>query len=221
MIRLEARQGGVIEALRVPEAEVGHAGRAIATLKLSHALGGGSDKALGQSRDAQAAAVAIRGTVPQATPDAERRQFVARREAMTRELAQTRRGGTLQDDRLKLARAEIQRAETIAWQGFLPRREFELRQALAVEQEEAAGAGAALSYEREIGQVRARLAVISIDLDAAGGDAALARGNLEQQRAQVETQPAVGTERLKPSAPARHPSRRLRLGLPDDDRVKS
>lgn len=191
MIRLEARQGGVIEALHVEEGEVVRAGQAIATLKLSQALGeGDSYKAFGRSLDAQAGAVAVRATAARATLDAERRQLAARRDALTRELAQTRRRVALQGDRLKLARAETQRAETIAAQGFMPRRELELRQAsaLAVEQEEAALAGAALSYEREIGEVSARLAVISIDLDAAGADAASARAGLEQQRTQVESQ---------------------------------
>lgn len=191
MIRLEARQGGVIEMLHVEEGERVRAGQTIATLKLSQALeGGDSYKAFGQSLDAQTEAVAIRATAAEATLDAERKQLSARRDALTRELAQTRRRVALQGDRLKLARAEIQRAETIAAQGFLPRRELELRQAsaLAVEQEEAALAGAALSYEREIGEVSARLAAISIDLRAAGADAASARAGLEQQRTQVETQ---------------------------------
>jgi len=191
MIRLEARQGGVIEALHVEEGEAVRAGQAIATLKLSHALeNGDSFAALGQSLDTQARAVAVRAAASQATLEAERRQLRMRREALTRELAQTRRRVALQGDRLKLARAEADRAETIAAQGFMPRRELELRQAsaLAAEQEEAALTGAALTYEREIGEVDARLAVISIDLDAAGAEAASARAGLEQQRTQVESQ---------------------------------
>lgn len=191
MIRLEARQGGVVDSLHVQEGQVVHAGQPIATLKLSPALDGrDSYKALGQSLDAQAEAAAVRASAARATLDAERRQLVARKEALTRELAQTRRRVVLQAERLRLARAEIQRAETIAAQGFLPRRELELRQAsaLAVEQEEAQLAGTALSYEREIGEVTARLAVISIDQDAKEADAASARASLEQQRTQVETQ---------------------------------
>jgi len=191
MIRLEARQGGVVESLHVQEGQFVRAGQPIATLKLSQALeGGDSYQAIGQSLDAQAEAAAVRASAARATLDAERRQLVARREALTRELTQTRRRVALQGDRLKLARAEIQRAETIAAQGFLPRRELELRQAsaLAVEQEEAQLTGSALSYEREIGEVNARLAVISIDQDAARADAASAFAGLEQQRTQVETQ---------------------------------
>lgn len=191
LIRLEARQGGVVESLHVQEGQPVRAGQPIATLKLSHALEGrDSYQAIGQSLDAQAEAAAVRASAARATLEAERRQLVARREALSRELAQTQRRVALQTDRLGLARAEIQRAETIAAQGFLPRRELEARQAsaLAVEQQQAELTGAALSYERQIGEVNARLAVISIDLAAAGADAASAKASLDQQRTQVETQ---------------------------------
>ena len=63
--------------------------------------------------------------------------MIDRRAALSRELAETRRSIGLQEERLALARAEVARAETIAAQGFLPRRELEARRSakLAVQQE--------------------------------------------------------------------------------------
>jgi len=191
MIRLAARQGGVVASIHVREGQMVEVGQPIATLTLSSALeAGDSFAALSQSLAAQGAAAQARAAAAQATLGAERRQMIERRGALGRELAETRRRIGLQAERLELARAEVIRAETIAAQGFLPRRELEARQSaeLAVEQEASELSAQALTYEREIGEVNARLAAIPIDLQAASAEAASTRAGLDQQITQTEAQ---------------------------------
>ncbi|WP_332678947.1 HlyD family secretion protein [Brevundimonas sp.] len=190
MIRLTARQGGVVSSIHVREGDRVVVGQPIATLTLSSALeGGDSFAALSRSLDAQGAAAQSRAAAAQAALAAEQRQLTARRAALNRELSETRRNLGLQDERLALARAEVARAETIAAQGFLTRRELEARRSaeLAVRQESSTLSSRALGYEREIGEVNARLAAIPIDIQAARADAASTRAGLDQQVTQAET----------------------------------
>ena len=189
MIRLTARQGGVVTAIHVREGDVVDVGQPVATLTLSSALeAGDSFVALSESLAAQG--TAARAAANQASLRAEQRQMVERRAALQRELAETRHRIDLQAQRLALARAEVTRAETIAAQGFLPRRELEARRsaALAVEQQASELSAQALTYQREIGEVSARLAAIPIDLRAASAEAASVRAGLDQQATQTEAQ---------------------------------
>lgn len=191
MIRLAARQGGVVSQVHVREGQMVGVGQPIATLDLSSALeGGDSFAALSRSLEAQGSAAQSRAAAAQATLHAEQRQLSQRRAGLNRELDETRRSIALQDQRLALARAEVTRAETIAEKGFLPRRELEARRAseLAVQQEASTLSSRVLSYEREIGEVDARLAAIPIDLEAARADAASTRAGLDQQSTQNEQQ---------------------------------
>ncbi|WAC60111.1 HlyD family secretion protein [Brevundimonas sp. SL130] len=191
MIRLAARQGGIVSNVYVREGDRVVVGQPIATLTLSSALeGGDSFEALARSLDAQGAAAGSRAAAAQAALAAEHRQLTERRAALGRELAETRRNIALQAERLTLARAEVNRAETIAAQGFLPRRELEARRSaeLSVQQEASTLSSQALSYERQIGEVDARLAAIPIDIQAARAEAASTHAGLDQQATQAEAQ---------------------------------
>lgn len=191
MIRLAARQGGVVSSVHVREGQMVAVGQPIATLTLSSALeGGDSFAALSRSLEAQGSAARSRAAAAEAALGAEQRQLTQRRAALNRELAETRRRLGLQEERLALSRAEVARAETIAAQGFLPRRELEARRSaeLAVQQELSGLSSQALGYEREIGEVDARLAALPIDIQAARAEAASTRAGLDQQATQTEAQ---------------------------------
>lgn len=191
MIRLAAIQGGVLSALHVEEGEMVAAGQPIATVTLSQTLeGGDSFETLSTSLYAQGAAATARADAALARLEAEEDQLKARRSALGAELNEIRRRADLQAHRVDLARSEVSRAETIASQGFLPRREVEARRValLSAEQEASELTSAILSYEREIGDVNARLAAIPIDIRAAQADGASARASLEQQATQTEAQ---------------------------------
>lgn len=72
----------------------------------------------------------------------------------------------------------------------MPRRELEARRSaeLSIQQESSTLSSQALTYEREIGEVNARLASIPIDLLAARAEAASTRAGLDQQATQTEAQ---------------------------------
>lgn len=193
LIRLAARQGGVVSELHVVEGQIVAPGQVVATVTLSQALkNGDSFDALTRSLEAQHAAAASRAETAVSALDAEMRQLGARRDTLNRELGEARRRIDLQHQRIELARAELVRAEAIAAQGFLPRRELEARHnaLLAVEQQGSELAALALSFQREIGEVQARLAAIPIDRRAAAAEAASTRAGLEQQSTQTEAQSA-------------------------------
>lgn len=191
LIRLEARLGGIVETVHVREGDTVRAGQPIATVRLSQALAeGDSFTALSRSMKSQTDAAALRAQSARAALSQEQTQLNARREILSRELAEAQRRTALQLDRVELARSEVGRAEALADRGFLPRRELEARQGvlLSMEQDHAELAGAALSYEREIGEVSARLAAIPIDLQTAAADAASTRASLDQQQTETEAQ---------------------------------
>lgn len=191
MIRLAARQGGVVSDIHVTEGQMVTVGQSVATVSLSQALeGGDSFAALSRSLEAQGTAAQARADSAMASLGAEQRQLQARRAALGRELAETRRRIDLQAQRVEFARAEVTRAETIAAQGFLPRRELEARRSalLSTEEEGSQLAAQVLAYERDIGEVDARLAAIPIDIRAARADAASTRAGLDQQVTQTEAQ---------------------------------
>lgn len=191
LIRVPARQGGVVAQLHVEEGQRLEVGQPIATVTLSSALqSGDSYVALSESFATQGVAAQARAQAARQALEAEHRQMTGRRAALLRELSETRRRIGLQRQRLEFARSEVSRAETIAAQGFLPRRELESRRSaeLVVDQELSELSAEALTYEREIGEVDARLAAIPIDLAAAAAEASTARAGLDQQVTQAAVQ---------------------------------
>jgi membrane fusion protein len=191
LIRVPARQGGVVAQLHVEEGQRLEVGQPIATVTLSSALqSGDSYVALSESFATQGVAAQARAQAARQALEAEHRQMTGRRAALVRELSETRRRIGLQRQRLEFARSEVSRAETIAAQGYLPRRELESRHSaeLVVDQELSELSAEALTYEREIGEVDARLAAIPIDLAAAAAEASTARAGLDQQVTQAAVQ---------------------------------
>lgn len=191
MIRLAARQGGVVETVAVKEGDIVAVGQPVATLRLSTALErGDAYAALRDSLSAQAGAAGSRAAAARGALDAEQRQLTLRRTALGRELAETRRRIGLQRERVDLANAEVARAETISAQGYLPRRELDARRSagLAAEQALSELASTALALEREMGEVSARLAAIPIDRRAADAEARAVTAGLDQQRTETEAQ---------------------------------
>ncbi len=191
LIRLPARQGGVVAALHVGEGQIVRAGQPIATLTLSSELDSGdSFAAVSRSLASQKAAVIAQTAAAQAALEAERRQMIARREALGRELAESVRRQDLQTQRLDLARAEVTRAETIAAQGYLPRRELDARRsaALAMEQEAVEAATQVLAYQRQIEEVDARLQAIPLDLAVSEAENASAGAGIDQQVTRAATE---------------------------------
>lgn len=191
LIRLSASQGGVVADLPVFEGQKVVAGQTIATLTLSPSLeGGDSYAALTQGFQTLNAAARVRASSALASLEAEQQQLRTRRAAIDRELVEARLRKNLQDQQVELSRAELSRAESIAAQGFLPRSQVESRQAMLLSAEGEASdlRGQILAYEREIGEINARLSAIPIDIRTVRAESDSAHAALDQQATQAEAQ---------------------------------
>ena len=191
LIRLTARQGGVVTAIHVKEGQAVQAGQGLITLGLSPALASGdSYVALERSLEAQGQAAQAQGQARLAALDAEYRQLQERRTALVRELAQVNHRLELQNARIKLAKTEVGRAQTLADKGFLSRQQLDTQQSaqLALEQDAANLAIQVMSYERQISDVNARLVAIPLDRTTARANTQSARASLDQQATQTQSQ---------------------------------
>lgn len=191
LIRVTARQGGIIEAVMVSEDSAVRSGQALAVMRLSSDVGGGDvATALTEGLTSEAVAAEARVAAGRAKLSAEADQTRARVAALSRELAGSRERVTLGEQRLSLAQAEVERAQAVADQGFLPRRELDARRsaALSAESELSELRATALQYQREIGEAEARLRSLPADLAALGAEAASTRATLSQRRTQNEAQ---------------------------------
>lgn len=194
LIRVAARQGGVVESLPAKDDAMVRPGQALAVLRLSSDVSAGDvSVVLAQGLASEAAAAEARLGAERAKLDAEANQTRARVSALSLELAGSRERIALGEQRLRLAQAEVQRAQGIADQGFLPRRELDSRRsaALAAESELSQLRAASLQYQREIGEAEARLRSLPADLQRVEAEAAAARATLSQRVTQNEAQGTV------------------------------
>jgi membrane fusion protein len=181
----------VVTAIHVKEGQAVQAGQGLITLGLSPALASGdSYVALERSLEAQGQAAQAQGQARLAALDAEYRQLQERRTALVRELAQVNHRLELQNARIKLAKTEVGRAQTLADKGFLSRQQLDTQQSaqLALEQDAANLAIQVMSYERQISDVNARLVAIPLDRTTARANTQSARASLDQQATQTQSQ---------------------------------
>lgn len=212
MIRLTAREGGVLTRLHVGEGDRVEAGQAIATVTLSSAVAAGdSYAALRETLAAERSAAATRSQARLASLEAEEAQLRRRLALLRRELGEVDRRSALQTQRVELARAEVARAESIAAQGFLPRRELEARRsaALTVEQEASQLVSQSLAHQREIEEISARLAAIPIDVRTARAEAVAADAGLDRTATETE---ASSVQVITATVPGRVAALSARLG---------
>jgi membrane fusion protein len=189
LIRIAARQGGLIDTLHVQEGAVVRAGQPLATLQLSADSGFGDvGAALQEALASEATAAEAQSQAGQAKLSAEVVQLSERAAALRRELGESRSRIAAGVARVRLVQTELDRAETLAERGFLPRRDLDVRRSavLAAENEQSVLRSAALGLEREIGEVEARLRALPSDQAAIRAQSASARATMSQKRTQTE-----------------------------------
>jgi membrane fusion protein len=144
--------------------------------------------ALRRGMDLEAQASEARFEAQQAKLSAELAQLNDRRSGLSRELQESHRSVALQTERVRLATAEVVRAQEVAEKGFLPRQQLDARRSAALEQENelAVLRTAMLRLEREIGEVDARLRALPADGRAQEAEAASARALTLQRRTEVQ-----------------------------------
>lgn len=191
MIRATSQTRGTLQNVLVREGDEVRGGDHIAVIALSvETAAGNVGEAITKGMLSEASANRARAELRVAQLAVEREQSDARLTKVRAELKQVETQVRLQEQRLELARAEVERGESIAAKGFLSLREMDNRRAAALvaEQELAGQRRQQAAIERDIADIRARLASIPLEIDAARAEAQSAEATLSQRRAESEAQ---------------------------------
>lgn len=189
MIRATSQSSGTLQSLMVREGDVVKSGAHIAVLGLSAETAAGNvGEVVSKGLLSEAAASRLKAQSRLAQLEVERDQSNARLTKAEAELKQVATQVSLQEQRLELAKAELERGQAIAAKGFMARREVDVRRsaALTAEQELAGQRRQQAAIERDIGDIKARLASIPLEIDAARAEAQTAEATLVQRRVESE-----------------------------------
>ena len=189
MIRATAQAPATLQTVLVREGDVIAAGDRIAVLSLStETVGGNVGDVISLGLTSESKAARVRAESRLAQLEVEREQATIRLSKSEAEYRQVAIQISLQEQRLQLARNELERGIEIASKGFLARREVDARRlaALGAEQELAAHRRQGATSEREIADIKARLASIPLEIDAARSEATTAEVSLQQRRVEAE-----------------------------------
>lgn len=189
LIRQAARQGGIVEALNVREGQIVTLGQPIATIRLAATTPTGDSFAqLTQSFGNQVRAARARVDASLAALAEEEASLQTQVGALRRERSEASRRVQLQQERLRLAEAELRRAEPVAAQGFLPARELEARRTVVLQADQTLSemSASVLAIDRQIGETQSRLRAIPIDRRAAQAVADSTQADITQQQTQAE-----------------------------------
>ncbi len=189
MIRATAQGPATLQTVLVREGDVIAAGDRIAVLSLStETIGGNVGDVISLGLTSESKAARVRAESRLAQLEVEREQATIRLSKSEAEYKQVAIQMNLQEQRLQLARAELERGIEIASKGFLARREVDARRlaALGAEQELAAHRRQGATSEREIADIKARLASIPLEIDAARSESTTAEVSLQQRRVEAE-----------------------------------
>lgn len=202
LIRIAARQPGVVDSAQVSEGAWVRVGQPLITLRNSVDSEGG-DVGAAMTRDLAAEAVA-NGSAAQASRaklSAQALELRGRKSALLRELDEVRARQEVLARRRDLAEQQVKRGETLLASGYLAPSGLDTRRsnALVAAQDFSEVRTSVLTYEREIGDIDRQLAGLPAELAAINAEAAQAeatlsqRGNLlSEQNSQVVTAPVSG-----------------------------
>lgn len=190
MIRITSQAQGTLRSVLVKEGDTVEKGTRLAILDVSTSTAtGNTGEALLKGFQSESLAAKSRAESKLALLQLERDQAKVRSSKSESELAQVDQQIELQQERLKLARDEVDRGEAIAAKGYMPKREVDQRRlaSLAIEQDLAGARRQKATAERELADIKARLVSIPLEIEAARSDADVAQATIEQRRAESES----------------------------------
>jgi len=191
LVRLTARDGGIVEALFISEGEAVDAGQPIARMRLAaFSSEGDVNEAEVGGLVVQANATTDRAAARDQTLQAEEAELKARLGTFRRDLEEARTRHALQARQIELLEEDLVRAETIASRGYLPLRELDTRRAAVMQarQQLSSSRSASLAIEREIATTQGRLREIPLERISDQADARTSLTVLEHQRARAEVE---------------------------------
>ncbi|MBN8529553.1 MAG: HlyD family efflux transporter periplasmic adaptor subunit [Caulobacterales bacterium] len=217
-VRLTTAKAGTLREIYAAEGDVVQAGQAVGLMDYSSSvLTGDAYDLLARNVSERSDAARSLDEASRTALNSEEARLLSSRMSLRSEIEEMRRLEELQQERLQLARSEVERAEAIATKGFLPQRELDLRRgAVLVEQQGLSQTARALiGLERQLGDVEARLRLIPAELQSLASRnrtaaAELSREQTENEAAMVQRLVAPMTGRV--AALIAHPGQSLPAG---------
>lgn len=191
LIRLTARQGGVISAINVTEGDEIDVSDVVATLRLSSDIDGGdAGNAIARQIETQAEAERAQAEATRAKLVAEQRRIETQRAALIREITENRQRVAALDERVRLVRANVERVEQVAARGFASRQNVDDAQmAEMIARQDAAEARAImLGLERQLSDLIEQSRTIPLDIRAASAQTRASQAALAQRETEAAVQ---------------------------------
>jgi membrane fusion protein len=189
MIRATVQASGMLETLMVREGDSVTRGQRIAVIDLAAVTSGGNvGDVVVRSLESERIAAQARAQATLARLKVEEEQSRIRLGRARFEREQIGRSRELQEQRLRLARDELERGENVAAKGFLSRREVEQRRSasLLAEQELASQRRQEATLDRDLADIEARLASIPHEMRQAEAELATTSASIVQRSADAE-----------------------------------
>jgi membrane fusion protein len=188
IIRIGARQGGIVERINVVEGDEVQANQALAQVRISSDFNSGNagslleDQLRTEAEAAAAQAAATRGQL-----QAEREQVSLRKIALLRELDETRSGLTVLEEKAALLKINVDRATQLAAKGAFTQKGLEdARMGELIARQDVSQAKASiLNYERQISDLDARHRTLPLEIDAAQAQARVSQAALAQRQTEA------------------------------------
>lgn len=188
LIRAAASAQGHVVRIIAKEGEVVTKGSRLAEISLStETMQGNLAEVLAQSLERESEALKAKSSAQSERFASDRKQLVSRMQALGKEIDQARAQARLQQDRLELARGNVEQSEIIAKKGYLSQKEMNARKSalLETEQQLAAYGQQIAGLEKEKSDLESRLAALPAELASAEAEQRMAEAALAQRAADV------------------------------------
>lgn len=189
MVRAASQATGSLQSIMVKEGDVVAAGDRLAVISLAAQITGGNvGDVISKGLTSEALAARAKAEAVLARLQVELEQAKNRLAKSETEQEFIRTQISLQEKRVELAEADLARGLAIAEKGFMARKDVDARRSsvLLVQQELATHRRLLSTSERDIADIKARLASIPIEIAAAKAEAETAAAALEQRTAESE-----------------------------------
>jgi len=191
LIRVTARQAGVVEEVSAHEGDIVPAGASMANVRLSMDVSGGdTGRAMASSIAAEGEANEAQSRTAAQKLLTQRAEMSARVDILGRQLGETKTRASILEKRQSLSEAEVTRGEALLTKGFLSQSSMdELRAtALSTAQDASAARAAVMDLDRQVSDLTHEIAAVPADIEALKAQSAQTRAALAEKRISTEAQ---------------------------------
>lgn len=188
IVRSTATQGGRVIAISAREGQQVQAGQALAIIRLAPAIASGDSGAeLAAALEREERATDDRRAVGEQRIAAQAVEFSNSRTALLLELGEAKHRTAIQQEQVKLAAAELSRAEEVAAKGYMARRDLDARRSVVLASEARLSElrTMVLGLERELEDIEAKARLLPNDLAALRAENEATKALLSQRKTNV------------------------------------